>query len=332
MNVIKNLVFEGGGILGLSYLGTLDYLYANNLTTHLSNVAGTSAGAMTAAIVSFHLPFQEIKSIADSLDYRKVLQKKEDNILPWLPPELKNLMEESFGDLPCLFRLVHNYGWYSTDYIYAWMQQVIADQFDPAKKQPPYTFADFKDPSLHKNATPFFDLSIIGTNLSTQAWEVFSYETTPFMEVALAVCISISIPLLFESVKNPPNAGADNKETNIYCDGGVMNNYPLSLFDTVGDYRYPYYKVNMETLGVRFASKLGYKNITNLVDYIQSLIQVYTSMQEQIYKSNPLNEDRSIIIHNEEVHFLDFNITPDDPKYQYLYAKGYEAAQNFFQK
>lgn len=28
---IENLVFEGGGVLGISYLGVLQYLYENNL-------------------------------------------------------------------------------------------------------------------------------------------------------------------------------------------------------------------------------------------------------------------------------------------------------------
>ena len=28
---IRNLVFEGGGVLGIAYLGVLDYLYENNI-------------------------------------------------------------------------------------------------------------------------------------------------------------------------------------------------------------------------------------------------------------------------------------------------------------
>ena len=64
---ITNLVFEGGGVLGIAYLGVLDYLYHNGLMMHLKRTAGTSAGAITSCITSFCLPFEEIKNISASL-------------------------------------------------------------------------------------------------------------------------------------------------------------------------------------------------------------------------------------------------------------------------
>ena len=69
---ISNLVFEGGGVLGIAYLGVLDYLYRNNLTDNLKRTAGTSAGAIAACITSFGLPFEGVKAIGESLDYRRV--------------------------------------------------------------------------------------------------------------------------------------------------------------------------------------------------------------------------------------------------------------------
>lgn len=324
---IKNLVFEGGGVLGISYLGVLDYLYQNNKMGEVARIAGTSAGAIIASVVSLNLQFEEIVDVAYTLDYKKVMQRNDEDTISWIPEEIRKPLEEAFGDLPCVFRLVNNYGWYSTDYFYTWMQGVIADKFDSSKKKPPYTFADFKDSSLHKDNTPFLDLYIIGTNVSMQRWEVFSYETTPMMEVAEAVRISMSVPFVFEAVKS---LQTDNKETHIFCDGGVMNNYPLNLFDRLAYQTEPYYKVNMETLGVRFASKLGYKQITNIIEYTQSLIQIYMSMQEEVYKSNPFNKNRSIIIDNPDVYFLDFNMVSGDEKFQALYHQGYIAAKQFF--
>jgi NTE family protein len=182
---IYNLVFEGGGILGIAYLGVLDYLYQNHMLVHLRRVAGTSSGSIAACITSLNLPFDKMKAAADSLDYRKVPYKEDFQISDFLAEETKNSMELLFGDLNCLYRLITHYGWFSTEYFYQWLQDLIAAEFNDIK-QPPYTFADFKDPRLHKDNRPFKDLFIIGTNLTTGASKIFSYDTTPMMEVACA--------------------------------------------------------------------------------------------------------------------------------------------------
>jgi NTE family protein len=64
---------------------------------------------------------------------------------------------------------------------------------------------------------------MVGTNLSTRFAEVFSYEHTPRMQIAEAVRISMSIPLFF--------AARRSLRGDIYVDGGVLNNYPVKLFD-----------------------------------------------------------------------------------------------------
>ena len=56
----KNLVFSGGGILGIAYLGALDYLYKTHLIHPIEKVAGTSAGAITACLSCFNLSFEDL--------------------------------------------------------------------------------------------------------------------------------------------------------------------------------------------------------------------------------------------------------------------------------
>ena len=68
----KNLVFSGGGVLGIAYLGVLEYFYQTRLIEPIINLAGTSAGAITACLTCFNLPFDELRTILNSLDYRKV--------------------------------------------------------------------------------------------------------------------------------------------------------------------------------------------------------------------------------------------------------------------
>ena len=328
----KNLVFEGGGILGISYLGVLDYLIQNGWTRDIKRVAGTSAGAVTACITSFNLPFADIKVIAESLDYRKVPSKSTFDNLEFIPEEVKKTFEELFGDINCIYRLLNKYGWYSTEYFYQWMREVIADQFDSAKKRPPYTFSDFKNTSLHKYSRPFFDLYIVGTNLTMKNSSVFSYETTPMMEVAEAVRTSMSIPLFFEAVITDDSKVSGNTMTNVFCDGGALVNYPLNLFDSPRYNPYLYYGANMDTLGVRFKSTLNYAPIDNLLSYIESLLHLSSYLQQEIYESNPLNKERSIVIDTYKVSPLDFNINVNDDTYRLLYNQGYTAAKAYFNR
>lgn len=328
--LIKNLVFEGGGVLGIAYLGALDYLFQNGSMNNVQRVGGTSAGAITACITSLNLSFQELKEIANSLDYKKVPLKSELEKQDLIPDDLVESIENLFGDFNCMYRLIHNYGWYSTDYFYNWIKEVIADQFDSTKKKPPYTFSDFKNPLLHKNNHPFWDLYMVGTNLSMKTVAVFSYETTPMMEVAEAVRISMSVPLFFEAVKTELKDAADTSIKNVFCDGGMLNNYPLNLFDSFAFNPSPFYGVNMDTLGVCFVSKQKYTEVDNLLKYIESLLRVTSYVQQELYESNPLNRARSILIDTDGVNSLDFDIEVNDKTYQFLYKQGFDAAKAYF--
>lgn len=328
---INNLVFEGGGILGISYLGVLDYLYHNGWMKDVIRIAGTSAGAITACVTSFQQSFEDIKRMASSLDYTKVPSKTGIASLDFISDEVKGMIEQIFGDINCIYRLVHHYGWFSTDYIYHWLKKTIESQFDPAKKSPPYTFADFKDETLHKNNQPFQDLYITGMNLSMKKCQVFSYETTPMMEVAKAVQISISIPLFFEAVETQDEDITDNAMEHTFCDGGVINNYPLNIFDSMKYNPNPFYGINMNTLGVRFKSNMEYNKIDNLLEYIESLMHLSSYIQEDSYESNPLNKIRSVIIDQGDISPIDFNVKENDKTYNYLYQQGYSAAKAFFE-
>ncbi|MDD3172848.1 MAG: patatin-like phospholipase family protein [Herbinix sp.] len=327
---VNNLVFEGGGILGISYLGVLDYLMQNGWTKDIKRIAGTSAGAITACITSFNLAFADLNAIAESLDYSKLPSKSALDNLDLIPEDVKKTIAELLGDINCIYRLMNKYGWYSTEYFYLWIRDVIADQFNSAKKRPPYTFSDFKNASLHKYNRPFWDLYIVGTNLSMKNSSVFSYETTPMMEVAEAVRISMSIPLFFEAVITDDSKVSDNSMTNVFCDGGAINNYPLNLFDSPRYNPYLYYGANMDTLGVRFRSTLKYAPIDNLLAYIESILHLSSYIQQEIYESNPLNKQRSIVIDTYDISPLDFNIEVNDDTYRLLYNQGYTAAKAYF--
>lgn len=317
-----NLVFSGGGVLGLAYLGALEYFYQTGLIHPIINLAGTSAGAITACLTSFNLPFDELKILLTSLEYRKIPGKDNSPESPrYFPKVVKDQLSKVFDNVDCVYRLIKNYGWYSSQYFYDWIKLQIASQFDPEKKAPPYTFSDFRDASLHKDQRPFKDLFIIGTDITRSISTVFSYKTTPNMEVAEAVRISMSVPLLFESIKTSCDINQDDPKT-LFVDGGMLYNYPITLFDQ----DYPL----KDTIGMYFKSTPTTNSINNIVDFISASLSCSGRIQNALFESKPANIVRSICIPTSDISPFNFDISPNDDTYKFLYEQGYRATEIYF--
>ena len=65
---------------------------------------------------------------------------------------------------------------------------------------------------------------MVGTNLSTGYPEIFSADRHPDMPLTTAVRINMSIPLFFAAVRY-------GEREDVYVDGGVIQNYPVKMFD-----------------------------------------------------------------------------------------------------
>lgn len=330
----RNLVFKGGGVRGVAYLGALKYLYENGLMRSVERTAGTSAGAITATVLALNFQsFDEIKTISDSLDYRKVpaegsLNVEHEKLIKVNPHALKKLSLGIFGNLQCSVRLIQEKGWYSSEYLYTWIKSVIAGQFIAPKES--YTFRDFREASLHVGNRTFFDLFITGTDISNRTSRVFSYETTPDMEVALAVRISMSIPLFFESI---PYQYPGTSEPQFYADGGVMWNYPIGIFDDPKYGRRLSNGLNDETLGFfpyTSPESTNYREVKGVIDYMGALFESLLLVQEQLVLYGARNKERTLFIDDEGISMTNFNIVSGDEVYGKLFASGYESAKGFF--
>lgn len=232
--VYRNLVMEGGGIKGIAYGGALKELEDQGVMKHVMRVAGTSAGAIQAALVAVGYSAEEIADI------------------------IANTPIEAFNDDGFLTRgskrLVKKYGWFQGDNFLAKMENLIHLRTGNMN----LTFAE-----LHELAKvyPFRDLYVTGCNLSDQKVEIFSYETYPDMRVVDAVRVSMSIPLYYRAIwlnKSGQVVEDPKPEDNcrLFVDGGLLMNYPIEIFD-----EYKYINVegeltagkvfNTETLGLR---------------------------------------------------------------------------------
>lgn len=226
-------------------------------------------------------------------------------------------------------RFIQDRGWYSSDYFYTWLKNVIAEQFTVAKDS--YTFADFRNPEIHAGGRDFLDLYITGTDISNRMSRVFSYETTPDMEVALAARISMSIPFYFESIEYQYPG---TSEPQSYADGGIMWNYPINLFDDPRYGKKIVNGVNTETLGMFIftsPSETRYKKVDGLVDYLSALFESLLLVQEHLIAMNEKNKGRTIFIDDKGVPSTYFDVDTGDETYRKLYDSGYESARAFFE-
>jgi NTE family protein len=222
-----------------------------------------------------------------------------------------------------LARLKDEYGWYKGNVFRRWVGEQLERQGHSAH----ITFQ-----ALH--AATGKALYVYATNLSTGFGEVYSPEHTPRMRVVDAVRRSMSIPLFFRAITDDRG--------DVFVDGGVLNNYPVKLFDrlkylrnkalarTPKYYRDENSKLNLsrgnarsyiynkETLGFRLDSAKEIavfrdgdspspKDIDNLLEYTTSLISTLMAVQD----SQHLHSDdwhRTIYIDSLGVGTTDFDI------------------------
>jgi NTE family protein len=191
-------VFEGGAAKGVAYPGALEALAEHGAWFHA--VAGTSAGAITAAYVA---------SGAD-------------------PGDAKAFTIEMFGRLeagPTVRRLIERGTLYSGRALRDWLDEQLAAQVaaitgrEPAR---PVSFA-----SLY--AASGIELFTVATNLSLNEQIVFSHLATPACGVAEAAVASSATPLIFESrMLEIPSSNRTWHHTIV--DGGLWSNFPMFVF------------------------------------------------------------------------------------------------------
>ncbi len=322
----RNLVFEGGGVKGIGYVGALRILQEKEILPNIKRVGGTSAGAVVALLVGLNFNAEEIENILRDLDFN-------------------NFLDDSWGIIRNVDRLITKRGWYEGEYFRNWIRQLVE-----SKTQNPN--ATFKDIAAADPAKGFKELFFIGTNLSTRDSVVFSLENTAAMSLADAVRISMSIPLFFVAVKN---------SANVYIDGGVVDNYPVKLFDQLkyveqyssepeyyrqhninlqqsGSETSPYV-FNQETLGFRLDSAADialfngqtppeHHKIDDLFTFTWNLAEIYLEAQQRQHLHSD-DWQRTIYIDTLGVKTTQFDLTAE--KKDALVESGAESAKRYFE-
>ena len=232
----KNLVLEGGGVRGLAYAGVFSVLEEKGILQQIEKVGGSSAGSIAGMLLCIGYSAREIDSLMLELPVQK--------------------FKDGHGGLVGKYkRLKTDYGIFKGEAFEKWLQQLVAHKTG----NPLLNFEELHQ--LHVKNSLYKDLYCTGTNLSKQQLEIFSYQTTPGMSIALAVRISGGVPLYFEPVALDNQLRKIKKLdtvsfVNYYVDGGMLCNYPISLFDScaencINPLLCDQVKFNNETIGIK---------------------------------------------------------------------------------
>jgi NTE family protein len=193
MQQITNLVFEGGGVKGIAYAGALQVLEKKGMLAQIEGVAGTSAGAITACLLSLRYSAADIKTLVGQVDFG------------------------SFADHENLLKKIHYYGLHPGDVFLDWLKKQIAAKGLPEDA----TFEDFSKANC-------LDMRVFACDINARQVQEFSLRRTPTVIVAEAVRASMSIPLFFNAWQFP--SGNPNKH--LFVDGGMVYNYPIFAFSS----------------------------------------------------------------------------------------------------
>jgi NTE family protein len=288
----KNLALEGGGVRGIAYAGAFKVLEQKGILQQIENVAGTSAGAIAGLMISIGYNAAEIDSIMMSLPYQKFNDGKG-------------------GILGKYRRVKRKFGVYNGDEFEAWIESMLKAKTGNAQ----LTFAE-----LHKMKSinnTYKDLFCTGTNISRQRLEIFSFKNTPNFSLATAVRISGGIPLYFTPIALDDSlkkiALADTVSyVNYYVDGGMLCNYPISMFDSCKTSVEPLLCndliFNEQTIGIKLERPEQIKNYLNnsneipmynpktFKDYLNAFGNLLMETMERKYPNLANEKGRTIFV------------------------------------
>ncbi len=321
----KNLVLEGGGARGLAYAGVFSVLEEKGILNNIEKVGGSSAGSIAGMLVSVGYSAEEI-----------------DSLMLELP--LHRFNDGKGGLVGKYRRFKKKYGIYKGDVYEQWLEYLVAYKTSTAL----LTFAQLHQ--LHIKDNRYKEFYCTGTNLSKQQLEVFSNGTTPDMPIALAVRISGGVPLYFEPVALDKNMrkiknGDTTSFINYYVDGGMLSNYPISMFDSCRDNcKNPLLcdnlKFNPHTIGIKLErpqqidslnnnnTKIPAYNINNLSEYMAAFSNLLMETLSRKYPGLENEIGRTIYVSQGNMSSRIKKTKQQDKLL--LYNNGVKAAEDFF--
>ena len=311
-------VFEGGGVKGIALVGALAAFEESHYAWQ--NLAGTSAGAITAALVTVGYSATNIKRIMETrVTFAKFMDASGLGVLPVVGPWLNLLLTR---------------GLYRGDYFLGLMRDLIAES--PRAKALGKKQLTFGDLITQKQSTDSeedyqrkykYRLRVIASGLTNNEMLVLPQDIAGLgghpdeLEVALAVRMSMSIPFFFRPVLFPE--GLSRREKHWIVDGGMLSNFPVWLFDSPGEPAWPTFGF---LLWEPDSDKPRHAHIRRLVSTTRAMVPTMTHAHDRKILSTT-DMSRVVRMPTGPVSGTDFKLSLQAR--DRLYASGYKAAQAF---
>jgi Predicted esterase of the alpha-beta hydrolase superfamily len=301
----ENLVFSGGGIKGIAYVGVIKALEEKQLFKNIKRFAGASAGAITAALLAIGMSGDELDKQMSNVDFSTFLQKSNVNIqsLSDNPLELLHL---NVGPVVILDE-VHKFGLCDGSVFVEWLTSMFKIKgFDETT-----TFSQLYEKTG-------IELSIVLCHVNCSKTVIASHKNEEMadMPIVTAVRGSMSIPLVFAPLQ---------WNNDLYVDGGTMYNYPIEVFD---DDPSP-----DKTLGFILSTNSSVLTPPRKEDkgILSHLGCIYESIMNVSYEYcfRMGNQHRTIFIDPAGIGTLDFRLT--DEQKNTLKNNGYSATLKYFE-
>ncbi|AUB80453.1 hypothetical protein THSYN_05490 [Candidatus Thiodictyon syntrophicum] len=320
---ITNLVFSGGGILGIAYVGAMMALDGLHVRQHIENYAGASAGAINALFGALDYTPDELNQEMQKMDFRKLLDTwLRFNLIktisgrgrchwlcdtiPWLLIPLSVWIFDGI----CRGRVVER-----------WLEGVVSNKLK--EKYGVGSECSFKQ-LKEKTGKGLF---VLGCELNTRKFAVFSPDDTPDVRVVDAVVASMSIPFIFS-----PRCVAGKT----YLDGGTTKDMPLDMdFLIRDDPKKPNPFRPNNTLGLMLNTKDAVANprpkpLNGHWDWLGALFDAVLNQGTMQLFHDQRRIDQTVFIDPKGIEQLDFNLTPEQK--QLLKQSAWEAVYGYFKK
>ena len=185
------LIFEGGGVRAVVYSGGIKKLEDDNILNDISNIAGTSSGAQTAALLCVGYSSKELVCALKNAPWNKILNRNIFNI-------------------KYLYFLLTKFGLNNSKYLEIYLDDLIYKKTGIKK----ITFKDlYNKTNIH--------LKVGVCSLTNQEFKYIDHNSYPDMPVSTGLVASSSIPFIFTATK---------WRNELFVDGGLVGNLPVTAF------------------------------------------------------------------------------------------------------
>lgn len=299
-----NAVFEGGGVRGIGHVGAVCRM--EQAGWQFADMAGSSAGAIIAALLSAGYTGKELKKELETLDYMRF--KGMD-------------LPDYFGMIGKSVSLFLSLGIYNTDDLEDWVDDLLTRK----------GVRKFKDVEQKGRKLKITASDLTEKRLLVLPDDLVDFATDPDeFCIAPAVRMSVSIPIFFEPVRWKDLQGKEH----LVVDGGLLSNYPMWLLDD--GRKAPDYPV----FGFRFVDDKNFCKSRscqagpNLVDYLKAIVS--TSLDAIDHHDLAEGDyERTIRIsaasgtgeQRHKISAVDFDISREDSRV--LFENGWNAAERF---